>query len=279
MFSIVYGFLAALTWGGGDFAGGLASRRVGALVAVLLAEILGLAVLIAAIPIVREPLPALNILLISGAAGAIGSFALTFFYRAMSEGQMSIAAPVSALLTAALPIVVGIFIEGLPSGWQLTGFAFALGAVWLISRADGDTRPHIDRLADLRLPFFAGLGFGMYFVLIHQATREAVLWPMIAGRVGGTLLIWIVVALRRDTIRVTPGAWKFIAINGCFDIIGNFFYILAGQSGRMDVAAVVSSLYPGATVFLAWLFLKERISRAQGAGILAALLAIALMTN
>ncbi|HVN55429.1 MAG TPA: DMT family transporter [Anaerolineaceae bacterium] len=262
MFSILYGFLAALTWGGGDFAGGLASRRVGAFVAVLLGEIAGLVVLIAAIPVVREPVPTRDVLLISGAAGAIGSFALTFFYRAMSEGQMSIAAPVSALLTAALPIVVGIFIEGLPSGWQLAGFAFALGAVWLISQADGDTRPHIERLADLRLPFIAGLGFGMYFVLIHQAARHAVLWPMIAGRIGGTLLIWIVVALRRDAVRVAPGAWKFILINGCFDIMGNLFYILAGQAGRLDVAAVISSLYPGATVFLAWLFLKERISRA-----------------
>ena len=79
-------------------------------------------------------------------------------------------------------------------------------------------------------------------------------------------------------MKVARPAWPYIALNAVLDIGGNSFYILAGQTGRLDVAAVLSSLYPGTTVLLAWLILKEKINWVQWLGILAALVAIALMT-
>ena len=278
MISTIFGLLAAITYGAGDFAGGLSSRRIGAYLAVLYAEIVGSVVLIAAIPFFREPIPDLNVFLLSIVAGIIGTFSLMLLYQAMAAGQMSIAAPISGLMAAVLPIVIGAFTEGIPKLLQFAGFGFALAAVWYISQDGKDARPHIQRLADLRLPFLAGLGFGLYFVFVHQATQQATLWPMVAARLAGMAALLLYFLVRRESMRVTRSSWPYIVANAVFDLSGNLFYVLAGQTGRMDVAAVLSALYPGGTVFLAWMFLKERIGRSQAVGIGAALVAIVLMS-
>lgn len=279
MLSILYGIASALSWGAGDFAGGLSSRRVGAYRAVLYADFFGLFLLMAAYLIFPERIPAARVLWVSAIGGMLGTVGLLVLYYSLTKGLMSIAAPVSALFAAVLPVVVGAIIEGLPNLFQLLGFALALAAVWMISQGDGSV--HVNRLSDLRLPILAGVGFGCYFIFLHNATQEttAILWPMIASRVAGTLFVLSFVLARREPLGVPHGAWNVVLINATLDLLGNLFYILASRAGRLDIAAVLSSLYPGATVILAWLLLKENISRRQFVGILMALGAIALFTR
>jgi len=280
LLSILFGLTSALTWGAGDFAGGLSSRKLGAYRAVLFGDFFGLLLLFVAAGIYREDFPALYPLLIAALAGMLGSMGLLVLYFSMIKGQMSIAAPVSALLAATLPVIVGGMLDGLPKPLQFLGFGFALVAVWMISQGDSNEKFHIGRLADLRLPLLAGLGFGSYFVLMGAATRAttSTFWPMISSRTAGTLLLLAFVLARRELLGVPRNAWKVVLANAILDVSGNLFYILALKTGRLDVSAVLSSLYPGATVLLAWLILKERISRNQWLGIVAALIAIALMT-
>lgn len=280
MLSILFGLTSALTWGAGDFAGGLSSRKLGAYRAVLFGDFFGLLALFVVAGIYRENFPALYPLLTAGLAGMLGSMGLLVLYYSMIRGQMSIAAPVSALLAATLPVIVGGILDGMPKPLQFLGFGFALLAVWMISQGDSTEKFHIGRLADLRLPLLAGLGFGSYFVLMGAATRAttSTFWPMIASRTAGTLLLLVFVLIRRESLGVPRGAWKVVLANAILDVSGNLFYILALKTGRLDVSAVLSSLYPGATVLLAWLVLKERIARNQWLGILAALIAIALLT-
>ncbi len=279
MLSILYGLGAALSWGAGDFTGGLAARKTGAYRSVFYGEVIGVAVLILVVLIAGEPLPALKVTLLSMLAGALGSIGLLLLYHSMTLGLMSIAAPVSALLAAALPVVVGTFTEGLPERLTFVGFGFALFAVWMVSQGPGRVTDILTHLSDLRLPLLAGIGFGLYFVMMHEATREgAIVWPMVVSRFGGMLLIVIYMLITRASWKVDSSAWPMICLNGVLDICGNGFFILAGQTGRLDVAAVLSSLFPGATVLLASIFLNERLSRNQWIGILAALTAIVLMT-
>ena len=277
MLSILYGIASALSWGAGDFAGGLSSRKVGAYRAVFYADFFGLFLLIGAFFIYPEALPATRALWVSAIGGMLGTLGLLVLYYSLTKGQMSIAAPVSALFAALLPVIVGAVTEGLPSLLQLIGFVLAFAAVWLISQGSGG-RFHISHLSDLRLPILAGLGFGCYFIFLHNATQNttAVLWLMIVSRVAGTLLVLAFVLVRREPLAVPPAAWSLVFINATLDLAGNFFYIFASKAGRLDIAAVLSSLYPGATVVLAWLLLKEHISRWQLVGIVLALGAIVL---
>jgi drug/metabolite transporter (DMT)-like permease len=234
--------------------------------------------LIAASFVYRESLPSTSGWINSLLAGVLGSFGLIILYYSLSIGQMSIAAPVSALFAALLPVIVGSITEGLPSANQLIGFVLALAAIWLISQGDGTF--HVSRLSDLRFPILAGVGFGSYFIFIHNAAGDpdSFLWPMIISRLAGTLLLFSIVFARRETFVVPRDAWGLVLLNAALDLTGNFFYILASKAGRLDVAAVLSSLYPGSTVILAWLFLKEHLSRTQVVGILLAFAAILLFT-
>ena len=276
--SILFGLFSALAWGGGDFFGGLASRKIGAYRAVFYGELFGLLLLFIAVGFAGEALPAQGNLLLAGVAGAIGSVGLLILYQAVRSGQMSIVMPVSALLAAALPVAVGAFLQGVPAPTKLAGFALALLAVWLVAQED-EQKTHLKRLSDLRLPLLAGLCFGTYFIIMHQASATAVVWPMVASRSGGSLIILIFMLGFRQDFKIGRGTpWGLIGLNAVLDVGGNVFYILASQIGRLDVSAVLSSLYPGATVLLAWLVLKEKINRVQWTGILAALAAIALLS-
>lgn len=191
---------------------------------------------------------------------------------------MSIAAPVSALMAAILPVFASALTEGLPGLTKYSGFALALAAIWLISRGDDHQKKLHLHMTDLRLPLLSGVCFGIYFILIHQGSLVATVWPMLAARSAGTVVLFIFAAVKHQLgwpgKRITP----LVFLNAAGDIGGNTFYILSGQIGRLDVAAVLGSLYPGMTVLLAGILLHERLNRSQWTGIMAALGAIMLMT-
>lgn len=277
MAAILFGALSALIWGACDFSGGIASRRTGPYRAVFYGEAFGLFLLFGTAAFFREAPTSWDKILLSAASGIFGGAGALILYSAMGRGQMSIAAPVSALFTATLPVAASAIIEGFPVPLKLVGFVIALIAIWMVAQSAGQ-KSQLSRLSDLRLPLISGLCFGVYFILLHQATRETILWPLMISRFVGTLTVTVFMLARRDSWQVERPVWPFIALNGALDIGGNIFYILAGQNGRLDIAAVLSSLYPGATVLLAWLILKERISNLQKLGIFTALIAIVLMT-
>jgi uncharacterized membrane protein len=276
--SILFGLVSALSWGTGDFAGGIASRRASAYRATLYGEVLGLFLLFGAEAVFHEtPMPWQSWIWCS-LSGAIGATGLLLLYRAMTASQMSLAAPISGLTAAALPVVAGSLLQGLPRPVTLLGFALALLAVWLVSQGQGASPRALTRLSELRLPLVSGIAFGMYFILIHQGSSHGLLWPLIAARCGGTICLSLYAALQHELKLPQLALMPWIVLNAVGDLGGNAFYILAGQTGRMDVAAVLGSLYPGGTVLLAWLLLREKLTRPQFAGILAALAAIALLT-
>lgn len=277
MISILFGLCSALSWGAADFTGGLVSRKTGAFRAVLFGETVGLLALIPATLLIGEPFPGTASMLQAGLAGALGTLGLVLLYQALATGTMSIAAPVSALMTAILPVVVGSLSEGFPGPLTYFGFLFALLAVWLVSQSGDGMKDILSHLSSLRLPLLAGVGFGCYFILIHSAARSSTWWPMVASRGAGWLIIATFLLSRREPWRVARSNWPILILNGLLDVGGNAFYILASQRGRLDVSAVISSLYPGATVLLAWMVLKERLSRTQWIGIWCALAAIALL--
>jgi len=276
MIAALFGLASALSWGIGDFSGGLASRKVGAYRAVMYGEAIGLVFAFIAIPFVNEPFPDSHTLKWSIAAGIVGTIGLLAFFEAMRLGRISIVAPLSALIGAIIPVVVGSILEGMPQFGVLFGFALALIAVVLISREKDESESK--RNSHLYLPILAGTAFGLYFVFMNEASEDLVIGPLITARSSGMLSIALYLLFKRKSFRIKSGSWHLLTINGFFDVGGNLFYILATQAGRLDVSAVLSSLYPGMTVFLAWLILKEKLQSSQWVGILLALISIILIT-
>lgn len=278
MLSILFGLSSAITWGAADFCGGLASRKAKAYQAVLFGEAVGLAILLAALLLSGEKWIGWLAWLLCTIAGSMGVLGLLLFFQAMSKGQMSVAAPVSALTAAILPVIVGSFVEGFPGWLTMAGFVLALAAIWFISQPDGGPKSLRLRLADLSLPLIAGISFGVYLILIHRGSQNGLFWPMVSSRFSGVVTMVVYTLVTRQPFLPSKSIWSLLVLNGILDVSGNGLYILAGQAGRMDVAAVLASLYPASTVVLAGLFLHERLNRLQLAGILAALAAIVLMT-
>jgi len=268
------GLASAASWGAGDFCGGLSTKRASASTVVIGSQLAGALGLFAVAAIVHEPLPPIANLVACGAAGLSGAIGLLALYRALAIGRMGVAAPVSGVLSAAMPVAAGAFFQGLPGWLKLAGFALALVAVWLVARTD-DAR--FD-LGSLGLPIAAGVGFGFFIIIVGHANGGAVYWPLVAARLTSlTVLTAIAVASGRPDL---PHARQLplIVLTGLFDAGGNAFLIVAAQAGRLDVAAVLSSLYPAGTVLLAWTILNERVTRWQFAGLVAALGAIVVIT-
>jgi drug/metabolite transporter (DMT)-like permease len=271
---VIFGLAASLFWGSGDFSGGLASRRANTSSVVLAAYAVGFVLLVALALIWQEPFPAPSDLLWGGLAGVAGVLGLLSFYSALSTGKMGIAAPVSAVLTAMLPVLFSAFTAGLPNLLQLAGFVLALLAIGLISRPERTT----GRPKGIGLALLAGCGFGCFFILISRVNPATTFWPLAVARLTSVLVLLIMMRLRRQQILPGKTVAPLVALAGILDAIGNAFFVLAAHSGRLDVAAILSSLYPAATVLLAALVLRERVTRIQAIGILLVLLAIPLIS-
>jgi drug/metabolite transporter (DMT)-like permease len=271
---IIFGLTSAACWGAGDFCGGLATKRTQVTRVIISSQLISLILLLILAVALHGPLPAVDHLLLAGVAGIIGAIGMLALYRALAVGQMGVAAPVSAVVAASVPVIAGSFIEGPPNMAQLIGFGLALVAVWFISRTGGGAI----QWRDLGLPILAGLGFGTFYVMIGSAGQDAVWWPLVAARIGSLSALFAVTIVRRQPRLVERQTWGLVVLIGVLEVGGNACYILARQAGRLDVAAVLASLYPAVTVWLAWLFLKERMYRLQSIGVLAALAAIVLIS-
>jgi drug/metabolite transporter (DMT)-like permease len=273
-FAALFALLAAAAWGSGDFTGGLVARRIGPFHTVLISYTVGLLTLVVVALASFEMLPPLIDLLWGALAGLLGLVGLGFLLRSFATGRMGIVAPVSAVLAAAIPVVFTAFTEGLPGQLQLLGFALALAGIWMLSRPE----PLVGRPAGLGLALLAGLGFGMFFTALGQVGPSAVFWPLVAGRLASCALLVVVALVTRRPVIPRRLPLRVLVLAGILDVGGNLFFLLATQSGRLDVAAVLSSFYPAVTAILAWLVAREHLNRLQLGGITAAVLAIVLIT-
>lgn len=273
--AVVFGLASALSWGAGDFSGGLATKRAPVFGVLAIGHTVGLLLLIVLALVWGEPLPSAADLgwgLVAGLAGAVGLAAL---YRALAIGQMGMVAPLSAVLTAALPALFGVLSDGLPGARTLAGFGLALLAIWLVA-GTGAARRARDGLG---LAVLAGCAFGLFFILVHRAGATAVFWPLVAARIGSLGLVLPIAIGRRQLLGPDRRLLVPVLLSGALDVAGNACFVLAGQAGRLDVAAILASLYPASTVLLAALLLGERVLRVQVAGIVAALAAIVLIAT
>jgi len=289
----VFGLLAAILWGGGDFSGGMGAKHAGgsipgALRIILLSHAVSLSILLALALAQGGTFPRGAPLLWGVSAGIIGGLSLLCFYIALAQGEMGAAAAISGLLAAAVPAVLTIASEGSPGTLHLAGFAVAGVAIWMVAAAPTGVleSPSAKPAAStLLLAIIAGAGFGLYFIALKQASAAGVVWPMATARIGSitTCSLFVLCLMLKDrkcapAIRLTRAAIFWALSAALLDTCGNLLFLAAARAGRLDIAAVLASLYPATTILLAGLLLKERFSRRQGIGMAIAATAVAMIT-
>ena len=273
--SVALGLASAASWGAGDFAGGLASRRAPALGVVVASQAVGIALLAVLATFTAEATPSARQVLWAALAGANGALGLFALYSALASGRMGIAAPVSGVVGALVPVLAGSLVHGPPGPIRLAGFGVAVAGVWLLTASSLEARRA--GLRDLALPVLAGVSFGFFLVFIHRA-GPAVLLPLVVARATSMGVLAAIGGAAGSLALPGRSAIGLTCLAGVLDTGGNAFFALAAQTGRLDVAGVLSSLYPASTVALACLLLGERLTRRQVAGAVATLTAIALVS-
>jgi drug/metabolite transporter (DMT)-like permease len=271
--TVVLALLAALTWGVGDFGGGITSRRAPVLGVVLIVELVGVALAVSVALVTHEPWPSPAGIAIALGAGSFGTIGILGLYRGLAVGRMGIVAPVAAVLGASVPVAAGLMIEGLPGPLQLLGIAIGIVAVILVSRVPGPAGGR----SGIEFALAAGVGIGGFNVLIGQLPDGEVLWPLVALRLMAVPIMILIIVLGGQAWRVPRGAiWPAVAV-GTFDMVGNLSFLLAAQVGALAIAALIASFYPVITIVLAIAILGERVTPSHAFGIAMAVAAIALI--
>ncbi len=313
--NIILSLLAALFWGSGDFAGGMAVKRGGStLVATLrvlfFSHLIGLFALLSLVLLRHDTLPQLIPLLWALVAGLIAGISIVCFFFALAQAPMGAAAALSGLLAAAIPAALTLVQEGSPGALKLFGFLLAGIAIWYIAATPSvpgkpSASANSAAIPTLLLAILAGIGFGLYFIALKMAGTSGVLWPMVVVRVGSLSacgLMFLGLALRNaphtaaagstfsavgDARSATPSTLpsrsilsfaRWIVLAAILGTGGDLTFLAATRAGRLDIASVVASMYPASTILLAAWLLHERLTRRQTFGMVLALLAVVLIT-
>jgi len=266
--AVVLALLAAVSYGVSDFVGGLASRRRSALAILLYSYPVGAVLMAALVPLTSGTLTTRAVV-----------FGVVLLYSLLAIAPMNVVSPITAVLAAAVPVVVGVLTGDRPATAAWFGVAIGFVAVVLVSRQPAET-PH-GRLTTrtVALAIASGVGFGGYFVFLARAGETTGLWPLLISRLASAALI-VPLAYRAGAVTVIRGQLLALCvIAGALDAAANLFFLLASRQGLLSLAAVITALYPATTVALAIVFLHERPSRAQQVGLGLAAMAIVLITR
>jgi drug/metabolite transporter (DMT)-like permease len=267
---------ASLSWGLGDFLGGVKARVLPSLTVLAASQPFGLAALGIAVAARGTGIPGDEVAW-AALAALFGTVGLFSFYRGMAAGAISVVAPIAAV-AAGIPVIWGVAVAGDHISFlQAIGFIAAIGgsvAASLELRAD-----QAQIAAGVGWALLAMLAFGAYYVPMHTASAQDWLWPAFLFRCVSVTLVWSVVLVRRARPTGLRPHWPALIAIGFLDTGGNALFAAASSShGLLSVVSVLASLYPVVTVLLARIVLGERVQRTQDAGVVVALVGVVLIT-
>lgn len=275
--AITLALLTAALFGTGDFLGGLAGKRMSVLRVLAISHTIGLVLItIGAVVIADEFL--LDDLAWGALAGIAGFIGLALLYRGLARGPMGVVAPLTAITSAAVPAGWGLLIDDESlAGTAWIGVVVALVAIGLASASPIEQSPI--SLAAILEALLAGVGFGLMFVGLDQTVEASAPWPVVGGRLMtvSAMAVFFFIVKRESPLPPVRADIRLPAIAGLVDTFSNALFLYATLEGDLAIVAVLSSLYPIATVILARLVLGERLTRLQQSGFVAAMVATTLI--
>jgi drug/metabolite transporter (DMT)-like permease len=278
--AVLLALCSSLSFGVGDFLGGLATRRLRVLVVMVVSQATGLTGIAILVALRGDGPPDAVFVPFALASAALGVVGLMALYRGLATGMMSVVAPIAAT-AAVVPVLVGSATGERPAALQNLGIAVALGGVVLVSLAPTGAQAGTRLAAGAGLGLLAAACFGLFLVLFDRAAEDDPYWATLMLRIGSVSLLLIALAVVRPPKPFAFGAATLglLMVVGILDVAGNAFFAVASTKGLVGVVAVLSSLYPVGTVALARIFLGERMNLVQGAGVALALGGVALIAT
>ncbi len=276
--AVLLGLAAALGFGGGDFLGGLASKRSPAAAVLVVVQATGLVISIGWVAAAGNPFPAGDDVVIALFAGVFGVTGLALLFRGLATGRMGVVAPVSAVIASTMPVAWGLFEGERPTWVAGVGVAVSIVAVALIAR-EPDRDPDGDELkvSPLLLGFTAGAAFGVAVILFSEAAQEAGFWPLIFSRIGAFPVLVVTAAATQRRYLPRRGDVRTSLLSGVLDVAGNGALLVAFRRGLTSLVSPIAALYPATTVILARIVLTEPITRPQGLGLTLAVVGLVLI--
>jgi drug/metabolite transporter (DMT)-like permease len=275
LLALAISLVSALSWGVSDFLGGLTSRRLPVLGVLAVSQPAGLLLIAALIPLIGADPIAADKLAIAFLAGVASLGGLAAFYAAMALGTVSVVAPIAAL-GVVVPVAFGLIQGESPTAVQLAGLIPAVAGVVILSYEEDPKHATVARRS-IALAILAGLGFGVFFTGLDAAAADRPGWSILAVRVGGVSAVAIALLITRPPLDRVATALGVLVLIGAFDVTANALFAIASTKGVLPVVAVGGSMYPAFTVALAHAVLGERLARVQWAGVVLALLGVALI--
>ena len=209
--------------------------------------------------------------------GVFGGIGIAMLYHALSIGKMGVVSPITAVLAAVVPVGVGLF-RGDPLHWfQFAGIGCALVAVVMISLSFEGAGVREISTKGVKEAIVSGIAIGGFFLILGLSRSSAGVDTLLAARVGSVLFLLLLVAVTRTSLRPSAGTLPALLGIGAIDMAANVMFVIAAQTGALAISAVLTSLYPASTVFLARAVLKERLQLSQKLGVGLALVGVALI--
>ncbi|MGW1091608.1 EamA family transporter [Streptomyces sp. NPDC002596] len=275
MLALLLALGSSLAYGCADFLGGLGARKAHVLRTVMIAAPASLAVELLLWPFLGASFST-GALGWGAASGVASAAAFALLYRTLAIGPMNVLSPVTALVSAALPVGMGLLQGERLAAAGLVGLPLALVAVVLVSAGHGAGSARPSRTA-LLLAFGAGAAIALQLIFLHQAPSDSGVAPLIVGRAVSSAVTLAAAGLMHRKLGSVRPAYAMSAAAGVLDSLANLLFLLAARSGDLTVVAVITALYPAGTVLLARGVLSERIHRGQLVGLGTAAAAVGLL--
>ncbi|MFI5367532.1 MAG: EamA family transporter [Spirochaetia bacterium] len=277
--AIILAGLCALMYGAGDFCGGLGTRTSPLVAVLAVSQLVGLVAALGASVLLGNPLPSGADLAWGAISGVCGTAGLAALYTALATTPVAVASPVAAVVGAVVPVFLGVAAGERPGPLDWIGMGLAVPALVLLSAGpagNGRTSALVRRTALLGAA--AGIGFGLFFAAISRTSHTSGLWPLVTARASTISIVVLFALFSGRSLRPARAGLAIVLLSGVFDMGANIAFLLATRAGMLSTVAVVASLYPGPTVLLAWLVLRERLTSTRVLGLVLALAGVALLS-
>ena len=277
--------ISAVFYGSADFFGGLTARRANTVATVFVSQLAGLVLILLALPFLPAATVSTRDWIWGIVAGLSGGIGVALLYRALAIGTMAVVAPITAVCAAMLPVFFGFALGERFRLLTIAGIVLAFVAIVLVSqpRKAGDNEGQSTEKRSfppgIVLAILAGVIVGIFFLSLARTTSAAGMWPLIAARITSVALFGIIALATGRTVRMSAPATTTAVAGGVLDMLANAVYMLAARVGPLSIVVTLASLYPAATVILARVVLRERLSFVQGIGIACALGAVAIIVG